>query len=215
MKKRPRVLLADDHRIFLEGLRGLLEPEFEIVGTVEDGRALIEEVKRQHPELIVADISMPLLNGIEATGRIKKIDPNMKVILLTMHPDVTYAARGFEAGASGYVLKHSASDELVTAIKKALKGQTYVTPRIAGELLQFYKQEGAIVQKLEGRKLTPRQREVLQLLAEGHSAKEVAAILDISTRTVEFHKYRMMEELNLKSSAELIQFAIKHGIISI
>ncbi len=213
--KRPRVLLADDHRIFLEGLRGLLEPDFEIVGTVEDGRALIEEVEKQHPDLIVADISMPLLNGIEATSRVKKIDPNIKVILLTMHPDVTYAARGFEAGASGYVLKHSASDELVMAIKKALKGQTYVTPRIAGELLQFYKQEGAMVQKLEGRKLTPRQREVLQLLAEGHSAKEVAAILDISTRTVEFHKYRMMEELNLKSSAELIQFAIKHGIISI
>ncbi|HUV37023.1 MAG TPA: response regulator transcription factor [Patescibacteria group bacterium] len=213
--RRPRVLLADDHRIFLEGLRSLLEPDFEIVGTVEDGRALIEAAGTLHPELIVADISMPLLNGIEATRQIKQIDPHIKVILLTMHPDVTYAARGFESGASGYVLKHSAPDELVTAIREAMKGKTYVTPRIAGELLQFYKQEGAAVQKLTARKLTPRQREVLQLLAEGHSAKEVASILGISTRTVEFHKYRMMEELNLKSSAELIQYAIKHGIISI
>ena len=213
--KRPRILLADDHRIFLEGLRSLLEPDFEIVGAVEDGRTLMEETKKLHPDLIVADISMPLLNGIEAIRQIKKTDQSMKIILLTMHPDVTYAARGFEAGASGYVLKHSAPDELVTAIKEALRGKIYVTPRIAGELLQFYKGEGAIKEKLERRTLTPRQREVLQLLAEGNSAKEVAAILGISTRTVEFHKYRMMEELNLKSSAELIQYAIKHGIISI
>lgn len=212
---RPRVLLADDHRIFLEGLRSLLEPDFEIVGTVEDGRALVEAVRVLRPDLIVADISMPLLNGIEATRQIKKIDPHMKIVLLTMHPDVTYAARGFEAGASGYVLKHAAPDELVTAIREAMGGKTYVTPRVAGELLQFYKQEGAAVRKLAGRKLTTRQIEVLQLLAEGHSAKEVGALLDISTRTVEFHKYRMMEELNLKSSAELIQYAIKHGIISI
>lgn len=215
MTKRPRILLADDHRLFLEGLRSLLDADFEIVGTVENGRALIAEVEKHHPDLIVADISMPLLNGIEATAQIKKIDPDMKIILLTMHPDVTYAARGFEAGASGYVLKHAATDELLTAIEQSLKGQTYVTPRIAGELLQFYKREGTMRRKLTGRKLTPRQREVLQLLAEGHSAKEVAAILDISTRTVEFHKYRMMQELNLKSSAELIQYAIKHGIISI
>jgi DNA-binding NarL/FixJ family response regulator len=214
-EKHPRVLLADDHRIFLEGLRSLLEPDFEIVGTVEDGRTLLEEVKKLRPQVIVADISMPLLNGIEAARQIKKIDPHIRIILLTMHPDVTYAARGFEAGASGYVLKHSAPTELVTAIDEALRGKTYITPRIAGELLQFYKQEGTIEQKLADRKLTPRQREVLQLLAEGHSAKEVAAILGISTRTVEFHKYRIMEELNLKTSAELIQYAIKHGIISL
>lgn len=213
--KHPRVLLADDHRIFLEGLRSLLEPDFEIVGTVEDGRALMEEVKKLHPHVVVADISMPLLNGIEAARQIRKIDPHIRVILLTMHPDVTYAARGFEAGASGYVLKHSAPAELVTAIEEALRGKTYITPRIAGELLQFYKREGDIGEKLADRKLTPRQREVLQLLAEGHSAKEVAAILGISTRTVEFHKYRIMEELNLKTGAELIQYAIKHGIISL
>ena len=211
---KTRVLLADDHKIVLEGLRGLLEPEFEVVGTVEDGRALMDAAEKLHPDVIVADISMPLLNGIEAVGQIKKTDPHIKVVFLTMHPDVTYAARAFEAGALGYVLKHSAPSELVTAIREALKGRTYVTPMIAGELLQAYK-EGAHERQHPFRRLTPRQREVLQLLAEGHSTKEIATILYISPRTVEFHKYRIMEELNLKSSAELVQYAIKHGIVSV
>jgi len=211
---RPRLLLADDHRLFLEGLRNLLDPEFEIIGTAEDGRKLVEEVRKLHPDVIVADISMPRLNGIEAARQIKKIDPHIGIILLTMHPDVTYAVRGFEAGASGYVMKHSAPDELLTAIKEVIKGKTYVTPRIAGDLLQFYKQGGTIDRKLGRGTLTPRQIEVLQLLAEGNSAKEIGAILEISTRTVEFHKYRMMQELHLKTSAQLIQYAIKHGIIN-
>lgn len=212
--KQTRVLLADDHKIVLEGLRRLLEPEFEIVGTVEDGRALMTVAEKLRPDVIVADISMPLLNGIEAVRQIKKTDPRMKVVFLTMHPDVTYATRAFDAGASGYVLKHSASSELLTAIREAIKGRTYVTPMIAGELVQFYK-EGAYRQRDAIRKLTPRQREVLQLLGEGYSAKEIANILYISPRTVEFHKYRMMEELNIKTSAELVQFAIKHGIVSV
>jgi DNA-binding NarL/FixJ family response regulator len=212
--KKTRVLLADDHKIVLEGLRSLLEPEFELAGTVEDGRALVAAAEKLRPDVIVADISMPLLNGIEAVGQIKKTDPHMKVVFLTMHPDVTYATRAFEAGASGYVLKHSAPSELITAIREAVKGRTYVTPMIAGELMQFYK-EGDEPQRDVTRKLTARQREILQLLAEGHSTKEIANILYISARTVEFHKYRMMEILNIKTSAELLHYAIKHGIVSV
>jgi DNA-binding NarL/FixJ family response regulator len=209
-----RVLLADDHKIVLEGLRSLLEPEFELVGTVEDGRALVATAKKLSPDVVVADISMPLLNGIEAVRQIKEENDKIKVVFLTMHPDVTYATRAFEAGASGYVLKHSAPSELVTAIQEAVKGKTYVTPIIAGELLHSYKTGEHLRDEGIG-KLTPRQREVLQLLAEGHSAKEIGDILCISPRTVEFHKYKMMEGLNLKTSAELLQYAIKHGIVSI
>ena len=212
MKKR--MLLADDHKIVLEGLRSLLEPEYEIVGAVEDGRELLAKAEELCPDVIIADISMPKLNGIEAVSQIKKTDSQIKVIFLTMHPDVSYAKRAFEAGASGYVLKHSASTELITAIEEALKGRTYVTPMIAGELMQFYKKETYIKDDIT-KKLTPRQREVLQLLAEGHSAKEIASILNISTRTVEFHKYRMMEELNINTTAELVQYAIKQGIVTI
>jgi DNA-binding NarL/FixJ family response regulator len=181
---------------------------------VEDGRALVTEAAKLRPDVIVVDISMPLLNGIEAVHEIKKTDPHTKVVFLTMHPDVTYATRAFDAGASGYVLKHSAPSELVTAIHEAVKGRTYVTPMVAGELLQSYK-KGSHRERDALHKLTPRQREVLQLLAEGHSAKEIASILNVSPRTVEFHKYRMMEELNLKTSAELVTYAIKHGIVPI
>src|SRR5512139_3855160 len=176
--KRPRILLADDHRIVAEGLRGLLEPEFELIGIVEDGRALLTAAEKQKPDVIVADISMPLLNGIEAVRQIKRTNEDIKVVFLTMHPDVTYAASAFEAGASGYVLKHSAPSELVTAIQTALRGKTYVTPLLAGELMQFYREKPAGRDELTG--LTPRQREVLQLLAEGRSAREIAIILNIS-----------------------------------
>jgi DNA-binding NarL/FixJ family response regulator len=209
--KRPRVLIADDHRIVAEGLRGLLEPEFDLVGIVENGRELLAAVEKFCPDVIVADISMPLLNGIEAVRQIKKTHDNIKIVFLTMHPDLTYAVSAFEAGASGYVLKHSAPSELVAAIQSALRGKTYVTPLLAGELMQFYKEK-----KPAGRdeltKLTSRQREVLQLLAEGRSAKEIATILNISSRTVEFHKYRMMADLGVKTVAELVQYATRHGI---
>jgi len=193
--KRIRVLLADDHKIVLEGLRGLLEPEFDLVRTVEDGRALVKEVEKLRPDVIVVDISMPLLNGIEAVRQIKKIDEHIKVVFLTMHLDATYATRAFDAGASGYVLKHSAPSELITAIREAIQGRTYVTPVIAGELIESYK-SGEYREFYKTCKLTDRQREILQLLAEGHTAKEIANILYISPRTVEFHKYRMMQELN-------------------
>lgn len=214
MKKRIRVLLADDHKIVLDGLRSLLEPEFELAGTVGDGRTLVSAVQHLHPDVIVVDISMPLLNGIEAVRQIKKLDKQVKVVFLTMHPDVTYAIRAFEAGASGYVLKHSASSELLTAIHEAIKGRTYVTPMIAGELVQAYK-GGNYRQAEEAQQLTQRQREILQLLVEGNSAKEVANLLNISPRTVEFHKYNMMSKLKLKSASALIQYAIKHGFASV
>jgi len=209
-----RVLLADDHKMVAEGLRALLEPEYELVGIVEDGHELIEKTEQLKPDVIVADITMPSLNGIDAVEQLKKSGSEAKVIFLTMHHDAMYANRGFEAGASGFLLKHSAPDELLTAIREVLKGRTYVTPMIAEELIQTYK-DGDDVKKDPVRKLTPRQREVLQLLAEGLSAKEVAKSLHISSRTVEFHKYQIMEELGLQTSAELVQFAIKHGIISI
>ena len=211
--KRARVLLADDHKIVAAGLKGILEPEFELVGTVQDGRALLKAARELRPDVIVVDISMPLLNGIEAVRQLKKANDRAKVVFLTMHPDVTYASRAFEAGASGYVLKHSAPAELVTAIREALKGRTYVTPMIAGELMRSY-QDGSGKRKDPIRTLTPRQREVLQLLAEGHSAKDAAAILGISPRTAEFHKYRMMRELGIRTSAELMQYAIKHGVVA-
>lgn len=211
--KRARVLLADDHKIVAAGLKGILEPEFELVGTVQDGRALLKAARELRPDVIVVDISMPLLNGIEAVRQLKKANDRAKVVFLTMHPDVTYASRAFEAGASGYVLKHSAPTELVTAIREALKGRTYVTPMIAGELMRSY-QDGSGKRKDPIRTLTPRQREVLQLLAEGHSAKDAAAILGISPRTAEFHKYRMMRELGIRTNAELMQYAIKHGVVA-
>jgi DNA-binding NarL/FixJ family response regulator len=212
--KKTRVLLADDHKIVLEGLKSLLAGEFEVVGSVEDGRALVDQAATLHPDVIVADISMPQLNGIEAARQIKKADKNIKIVFLTMHPDATYAANAFEVGASGFVLKHSAPSELITAIHEAMKGKTYVTPLIAGDLIRTY-QEGSSPQKDLFKKVSPRQREILQLLAEGKSGKEIASILDISTRTVEHHKYRMMEQLNIKTSAELVQYAVKHGIISV
>jgi DNA-binding NarL/FixJ family response regulator len=212
--RKTRILLADDHQIVLEGLKNLLEPEFEIVGTVEDGRALVAKALKLHPDVIVVDISMPLLNGIEAVRQIKKIDERSKIIFLTMHPDVTYATSAFDAGASGYVLKNSASRELVTAIREAVKGKTYVTPIIAGELIQSFKYfrpgENTMV-----RKLTDRQKEILHLVAEGYSAKEIANMLSISPRTVETHKYNIMQELNLKTTADLIKFAIKHNLTTL
>lgn len=210
--KRPRVLLADDHVIVAEGLRGLLEPEFELVGIVQDGRALLNAAETLRPDVIVADISMPLLNGIDALRQIRKNGWNIKVVFLTMHPDVAYAVSAFEAGAMGYVLKHSAPSELITAIRSAMNGKTYVAPLLAGELMQFYKERPD--QRDELTMLTPRQREVLQLLAEGRSAKEIATVLQISPRTVEFHKYRMMEDLGIKTVADLIRYAINKGIVS-
>jgi DNA-binding NarL/FixJ family response regulator len=211
---RPRVLLADDHRMVAEGLKSLFSEQFELVGVVEDGRALIEATKKLHPDVIVADITMPHLNGLDALIQLKKLNPRVKVVFLTMHQEVAYARRALDAGAVGFVLKHSAPAELVTAIRAALDGKTYVTPSLMGEVIHAF-QQGKDAGAGPAAKLTPRQREILQLLAEGRSAKEVAATLGISSRTVEFHKYQMMESLQVHNSAELIHFAIKQGIVAI
>lgn len=211
---RPRILLADDHRMVAEGLKSLLAPEFDLVGVVEDGLALVEAAARLHPDVIVADIGMPHLNGIDALTRLRRDNPNVRVVFLTMHADARYARRALDQGALGYVLKHSAPAELVTAIRAALNGQTYLTPTLAGEVLHALRQGPDGAQE-PVTALTPRQREILQLLAEGLSAKEIAAKLGISARTVEFHKYQMMEALGIHTNAGLIHFAIKHGVVSI
>lgn len=211
---RPRVLLADDHRMVAEGLKSLLSAEFDLVGVVEDGRALIEAAKTLHPDLVVADITMPQLNGLDAMAALKKDNPQLKVVFLTMHQDVAYARRALEAGAAGFVLKHSAPTELLTAMRAALAGKVYITPAVAGEVIHAF-QQGKGAADDPGARLTPRQREILQLLAEGRSAKEIASTLGISSRTVEFHKYQMMEALQIRNNAELVHFAIKQGIVAI
>jgi DNA-binding NarL/FixJ family response regulator len=211
---KPRILIADDHQILAEGLRGLLEPEFEVVEVVADGRELVAAAKKHRPDLIVADITMPSLNGIDAVMQVRDAGVKSKVVFLTMHRDVAYARRTLEAGAAGFVLKHSVASELVTAVRQALQGRTYVTPMIAGELLQSYR-EGGSGPRGSVQRLTARQREVLQLIAEGNSAKEVAALLKISIRTAEAHKARILDSLGLHTTAELVQFAIRNGIISL
>lgn len=212
--KRARVLLADDHRMVAEGLRSLIEPEFELVGIVEDGRALVDAAARLAPDVIVTDITMPMMNGIEALRQIRLTDKKVRFIFLTMHPDVKYAVNAFEAGALGYVLKHSAPSELGVAIRNALRGKVYVTPLLAGEFIEG-KKKGCQERHEQTAYLTRRQREVLQLLAEGRSAKEIASLLNISTRTAEYHKYQMMKDIGMKTVAELVRYAVKHGIVSV
>lgn len=214
MVNRPRVLLVDDHRMVSEGLKSLLADEFELVDMVEDGRAMVAAAKKLRPDVIVSDIAMPHLNGIDAMTRLKNDNPDIKVVFLTMHQNAAYARRALEAGALGFVLKHSAPAELVMAIRAAMKGKTFISPALAGEVLQVVQKGQAGTTELS-ELVTPRQREILQLLAAGQSAKEIAETLAISARTVEFHKYRMMEAHGLHSSAELVHFAIKHGITTI
>jgi DNA-binding NarL/FixJ family response regulator len=209
---RPRVLLADDHPIVAEGLRSLLAARFDVVGVVEDGQALLEAARMLAPDVVVADVSMPLVNGIEATRRLQQEQPEIKVVILTMHREEAYARRALEAGAAGYVLKVAAGSELMEAIDTALAGTTFVTPELAGAL------DGRLAQRPRtshdpAATLTPRQREILQLVAEGKTAKEIGAILGISARTVESHKYELMEALGFERSAELVQFAVRQGLV--
>jgi DNA-binding NarL/FixJ family response regulator len=206
---RPRILLADDHTMLLEAFRALLEPEFEVVGTATDGRMLIEEFSRLKPDVVVIDVGMPLLNGLDAGRQLKALQRSVKLIYLTMNPEPDLAREALRLGASGYVLKSSAASELKQAIHEALKGRSYITPLITQDVV------GLLLEpQNRPHELTSRQREVLQLLAEGRSMKEVASILDVTPRTVAFHKYRMMEQLHLKTSAELVQYAVKHGIVA-
>ncbi len=206
---RPRVLLADDHVMMTEGLKCLLSGDFDVVGAVEDGRALVAAAKRLKPDVVVTEISMPHLNGLEAISRIKRKNPAIRVVVLTMHQNAAYARNALAAGASGYVVKHAAASELVMAIVAALRNQVFITPALAGELVSDRNMTGALVE------LTVRQREILQLVADGNSAKRIAQDLEISPRTVEYHKYQIMQVHDLHSQAELLHFAIKHGIVTI
>ena len=209
-----KILIADDHRIFLEGLKNLLDAQYDVIGLAEDGLQLVNDALRFRPEVIITDISMPLLNGIDAVMKIRKEGLNPKVIFLTMHNDAQYAKEVLDIGASGFVLKHSASSELMSAIQEALHGKIHISPAISQELLKLYKEVSDSQKGIHGT-LSSRQRQVLQLLAEGKSTKEVAHILKITPRTVKYHKYMIMQQLNIKTNAELIHFAIKHGIVSI
>jgi DNA-binding NarL/FixJ family response regulator len=207
---RPRVLLADDHSLVLGAFENLLSGECDIVGQVADGRALIDAAEKLKPDVIVLDIGMPLLNGLEAGRQIKRRLPEVKLVFLTMHEDADLAADAFRSGASAYLLKRSAASELVTAIREVMQGRSYVTPLITGGLV------GSLLNVDEHKpapELTPRQREILQLLAEGRSRKEVGNLLNLTARTVAFHKYRIMDQLKVKSTAELIQYAVRHHIV--
>ncbi len=213
MVTRPRVLLADDHVLVLEGLAKLITEDCDLVGKVEDGRALLQVAPNLEPDVIVLDISMPKLNGLDAARQLKKLLPSVKLIFLTMHADPLYAKEAFQIGASGFLLKRSAASELMQAIHAVMKGQYYVTPAIAKDFLSTITQTNPVPQ-VQKKSLTPRQREVLQLIAEGHSTKQIATILDVCPKTIEFHRTQIIRELNLHSTAELTRYAIAHGLIA-
>lgn len=208
--RRARVLLADDHTVVAQGLASLLREEFELVGIVGDGEALLDTAQRLQPDVIVVDMAMPVMDGLEALHRLKAVRLDAKVIFLTMHADAQLATEALRAGASGYVLKNSAGEELITAIWAALQGQTYLTPLIAQDVITglMAPEKHATVT------LTPRQREVLRLIAEGRRMKEIAALLQLSARTVETHKYDMMRSLGVQSTAELVRYAIHLGLVA-
>jgi DNA-binding NarL/FixJ family response regulator len=209
---RAKILLADDHVLIAEALQLLLQAEFDVVGTVSDGRALLKAVAELAPDVVVVDIGMPLLNGLDAGEQLKALHPGVKVIYLTQNREPRFAVEAFRRNASGYLLKDSAASELTTAIRAALRGKSYVSPAVAKGMLDEV--SSAQPHQITLRELSAREREVLQLLAEGKSMKEVAALLDISARTVEFHKYRIMQLLGVKTNAELVQQAIKLGLIA-
>lgn len=210
---KPSILIADDHILVAEACKKLLESEYEIVAMVSDGRAMVQAALELKPNVVLADIAMPLLNGLDAGRQIKHAAPSIKLIYLTMYDDVELAAEAFRRKASGFVLKTCAASELLLALRTVLRGGTFLSPAISRDTFDFLvRQEGG--NALEQTELTDRQREVLQLLAEGKSMKTVAAILSVATRTVAFHKYRMMEMLKVRTNAELIQYAMKHHIVA-
>ncbi len=209
---RPRIILADDHKMLTEAFGNLLAADYDVLDTVTNGRDLVDSAKRLKPDLVIVDISMPLLNGLDAGQQIKLAQPDIKIIFLTVNEDPDLVMEAFRRGASGYLLKNCAVSELTNAIEHVLGGQSYVTPLITGGLLEFFVK--APNHRIASAKLTPRQREVLQLWAEGRSMKQVGRLLGISPRTVAFHKYRIMEQLKIKTNAELVKFAIKMKIVS-
>ncbi len=204
---KPTVLLADDHQIFLDGLRGLLDPHYEVVGEANDGEALVRLALEKRPDLIVSDISMPGMSGLKALRELAGKGLRSRVIIVTMHTEPEFAAEAIDAGAAGYVLKNSATAELLTAMSEALGGGVYITPRLAREVLELSRSP------VKGTELTERHRDILNLLAQGLVAKEIGDRLDISPRTVEYHKYQLMKKLGFKTTAELIQFAVKEHIV--
>jgi DNA-binding NarL/FixJ family response regulator len=210
--KKLRVLLVDDHVMVLEGFKRLIEDQCEVVGMVEDGRTLLEVAPKLKPDIITMDISMPWLNGLDAARRLKKEMPDVKIIFLTMHADIAYVREAFAAGASGFLMKRSAGTELLQAIQAVSNGQYYITSLITKDLVRSIL-EGASNVSPQRDVLTPRQREVLQLVAEGRAVKEIATILNVSAKTVEYHKSQIMEQLNLHTTAELTKYAIAHGLI--
>jgi DNA-binding NarL/FixJ family response regulator len=213
LRNLPRILIADDHTLVAEACRKLLESEYDVVATVSNGRALVRAAIELKPHLIIVDVAMPLLNGLDAGQQVKEFLPSAKLVFLTMNHDTDLAAEAFRRGASGYLLKTCAASELTIAVREVLRGKSYLSPTIAKETVNFLlRQDKKLIE--EGERLTERQREVLQLLAEGKCMKEVADVLNITTRTVAFHKYRIMEVLNAKNSAELIQYAIRNHLIA-
>jgi DNA-binding NarL/FixJ family response regulator len=213
---RPRLLLADDHGLMLEGLARLLAGEFEIVGTAANGRELLAQAEQLNPDVVVLDVGMPEMNGIEAARRLAKLLPSAKVVFVTQRLDRAYLHAAFSAGAMGYVTKQSAANELVEAIRSALQGRYYV-PRLAGEAAERFASLDRTRNPAEmfGSRLTPRQREVLQLVAEGKTAKEISAALNISVKTVEFHRNSLMDELGIRTTAELTRYAVSRGIVNL
>lgn len=213
MSNRSRVLLADDHPLVAEGLGSLLREEFEVVGQASDGRALLELASELNPDVVVTDITMPLLNGLDAIRELRQVVPATRMVVVTMHGDPRLAAEALRAGASGYVLKHSAGQELIQAVREVSRGRVYITPLIAHDVILVL--AGTPPPSLDPPHLTSRQRQVLQLVAEGHSMKRVAAMLNVSRRTAETHKYLLMTQLGVHSTAGLVQYAFRLGLLSL
>jgi DNA-binding NarL/FixJ family response regulator len=210
-RSRARLLIADDHTLLAEACKSLLEPEFEVVAIVSNGRALLEVAARIRPQVVIVDIAMPELNGLDAGEQIKHTLPSVKLVYLTMNPEPDVAAEAFRRGASGYVLKSSTAEELLVAIRHVLRGESYLSPSLTKDTVKFLLKTGQSYE--QEKRITTRQTEVLQLLAEGKSMKEIASLLNLKPGTVAFHKYRLMESLGLKTNAELLRYAIKHHII--
>ena len=211
--KRTRIILADDHALVSDAIKNLLEPEFEVVATFANGRALVDQAPQLKPDVVLLDIGMPVMNGLIAGQRLKQMMPSVRLVYMTANEDADMASEAFRLGASGYLVKTSGAPELVNAIRKVIRGMPYVTPCFTNDMI------GSYVQNLKRRKakndLTLRQKEVLQLLVEGRSMKEAAFILNVTPRTVAFHKYAMMEMLSLRTSAELIQYAMKSSTVPV
>jgi len=214
MTNRSRILIADDHNLVAELCKRLLESEFDVVGIVGDGRALVRAAERLRPDVVVIDIAMPILNGLDAGRQLKEILPDVKLVFLTMNTDADVAAEAFARGASGYLLKTCAASEMVLAVRQVLRGKPYLSRALSVDAINCRRWEHKALVVNESDRLTQRQREVLQLLAEGKVMKEIAAILHMTTRTVAYHKYRIMEVLGASCNAELVKYAVRNHIVA-